>query len=672
MEIRRMTLNMVLVANRGEIAIRILRACHQLGLNSVAIYSDSDREAPFVSLADQAFHLGGSDSRDSYLNVDKILDVAKKAGADAIHPGYGFLAENASFAQRCLDAGLTYIGPSPKIIAEMGSKIKAKAAAEKAGVSVVPGYHSDEQSDKILLAEAAHVGLPLLIKASAGGGGRGMRRVNDLNEFMIRLQLARKEAKSAFGDGAVLLERYIENARHIEVQVLADGSGAALHLYERDCSIQRNHQKLIEEAPAPNLPDEVRTALLEAAVRLTRSINYNSLGTVEFLYDPKAQDFFFIEMNTRLQVEHPVTELVTGIDLVEWQIRIAAGENIPFTQDDITCTGWAMEARVSAEDASNGFCPQTGTLILYNEPTGKNIRIDSGVKLGSLVSHYYDSMLSKVIVNAQDRNSAICLLNRALSNYQIGGVGTNIAFLSSVLATDAFQNAKHHNALISTEWPDGWGAPPVTNKQVMEAAIAFKVSQQAKNKSSPWQLLGAWRITQIAGLMGTTTLHVRYSNRLDYIVSISGHNGSYAITVDKKSVFKICNVRLKKDILSYEINSHRQSISVQINKKIVILYSGSNTYDLKVLTSEQALLGSPDKQAGIGNIVAASMPGLVVEVRVTKGERVEAGQTLIVLEAMKMLQNLTAPRMGVVKSVRHQVGDTVTNKVVLITLEPIN
>ena len=666
-----MSIERVLVANRGEIAVRIIRACHELGLNSVAVYSDEDRGAPFVSLADQAFFIGGSEARDSYINVNSILNAAEQTGADAVHPGYGFLAENAEFAQRCIDAGLTFVGPSPEIIAEMGSKIKAKLAAEKAGILVVPGYHGTDQSDSVMLAEAKCVGLPLLIKASAGGGGRGMRRVYELSDFTNQLHLARKEAEAAFGDGNVLLERFVENARHIEVQILSDGSAPALHLFERDCSIQRNHQKLIEEAPAPNIPASVRAKLLEAAVQLTSVIKYNSVGTVEFIYDLKSEDFYFLEMNTRLQVEHPVTELITGIDLVEWQIRIASGEKIPFVQSDITCSGWAMEARVAAEDAADNFRPQTGTINSYTEPTGKNVRVDSGVEVGSVVSHYYDSMLSKVIVKGSDRNSARRCLSRALSEYKISGVGSNIAFLTDVLSTDAFVDAEHHTGLLSTQWPDGWTAPSVNNRYRMEAVVAFFVSSTnfKNDNKSPWKSLGAWRITEAAGRTGSTTFYVRDAEDVDCVVQISGSGISLFVCLNSETIFELTNIALKEDTLCYEIDGHRRTVSVKTNDQSVILHSGVNSHRFHILTSEKALLVSTVKEESQDGMIAASMPGLIVEVRVSVGDKVEAGQILIVLEAMKLLQNLTAPRDGIVSSVRHKVGDTVDGRVSLVTIK---
>jgi acetyl-CoA carboxylase biotin carboxylase subunit len=666
-----MSIERVLVANRGEIAVRIIRACHELGLNSVAVYSDEDREAPFVSLADQAFLIGGSEARDSYMNADALLNAAKQTGADAVHPGYGFLAENAVFAQRCIDAGLIFVGPSPEIIAEMGSKIQAKLAAEKAGIPVVPGYHGTDQSDSVLLAEAERVGFPLLIKASAGGGGRGMRRVYDLSDFINQLHLARKEAKAAFGDGDVLLERFVESARHIEVQILSDGSAPALHLFERDCSIQRNHQKLIEEAPAPNFPNSVRVKLLEAAVQLTSLIKYNSVGTVEFIYDPKSEDFYFLEMNTRIQVEHPVTELITGIDLVEWQIRVASGEVIPFAQSDITCSGWAMEARIVAEDPADNFRPQTGIINSYTEPTGKNVRVDSGVEAGSVVSHYYDSMLSKVIVKSSDRKSARRNLSRALSEYKISGVRSNIAFLSDVLSTDAFVDAEHHTGLLSAQWPNGWTAPSVDNQDRMEAAVAFFLSNSnLKNENeSPWKSLGAWRITEVAGRTGSTTFYVRDAEDVDCVTQISGSGISLFVCLDAETIYELTNIALKEDILSYEIDGHRRTVSVKVIDQSVILHSGVNIHCLHILTSEQALLGSTVKQENRDGMISASMPGLVVEVRVSVGDKVDAGQILIVLEAMKLLQNLTAPRDGVIASVRHKVGDTVDGRVSLVTLE---
>ena len=668
-----MKLNTVLVANRGEIAIRIIRACHQLGLRSVAVYSDADRDAAYVKMADEALHIGAPEARESYLNIGVLLDAAKRARADAVHPGYGFLAENANFARACREAGLTFVGPASDVIAQMGSKIAAKAAAEQAGVPVVPGYHGADQSDATLSAEAGRVGLPLLIKASAGGGGRGMRRVDDLSNFAQQLSLARKEAGAAFGDASVLLERFIESSRHIEVQILADRHGTVLHLFERDCSIQRNFQKVIEEAPAPNLPEHLRRALLDAAVQLARTIGYDSVGTVEFIYDAGAEEFFFLEMNTRLQVEHPVTEMITGIDLVEWQLRVAGDEKLPFAQDDIRCTGWAVEARVAAEDPSDGFRPQTGVITAYREPLLGNVRIDSGVRKGSRITHHYDSMLAKVIACGRDRSSAIRSLIRALSQYHIGGVGTNAAFLSDILGMELFVRGGHHTGALAAQWPDGWALPAVAARQRAEAALAMLLAQRprgAEAPRSPWHSLGAWRITETVGRAGVATYYLRGPDGGESIAKIAGRDGTFAVTLDGAPAMQMAHAVLVEGLLEYEVDDRRCAVSADVDGRNVTLHPGRGTVNFEVLTAEQALLGGKRDRPGEGNVVAAPMPGLVSEVRVHEGDRVTAGQAVVVLEAMKLLQDLTAPMSGVVASIQHKVGDTVNGGDVLVTITP--
>lgn len=430
----------MLIANRGEIALRIIRACKELGLQTVAVYSDVDRTALHVRLADEAYYLGPAPARESYLNIPKILEVAKKSGAQAVHPGYGFLAENAEFAQACIDEGLVFIGPPPEAIAAMGDKMEARRRMKAAGVPVVPGTDSEaDLRDEDLIAEAHRIGFPVMLKAAAGGGGKGMRIVRSPEELPNAIRLARQEAEAAFGDGRLYLEKLIEQARHIEVQILADAFGKILHLGERECSIQRRHQKLLEEAPSPFVNDDeaFRQRLGEAAVRAAEAVGYVNAGTVEFLVD-KDKNFYFLEMNTRIQVEHPVTEMVTGVDIVKEQIRIARGRPLRYNQQDIRMNGWAIEARINAEDPFNNFLPSTGKILYHSPPTGPGVRVDTGVFTGMEVTPYYDPLLAKLIVWGESRAQAILRLRRALSEYKILGVKTNIPFHQALLSQYRF------------------------------------------------------------------------------------------------------------------------------------------------------------------------------------------------------------------------------------------
>src|SRR5690554_6281450 len=436
------TITSVLVANRGEIARRIFRTAEAMGLNTVAVYSEADAAAPFVQEADRTVCIGPAEAAKSYLDISKIIAAARDQGADAIHPGYGFLSENTELAAACEQAGLRFIGPPASAIAAMGSKSAAKALMEKAGVPLVPGYHGDDQSLEVFQQEAGRVGYPLLIKASAGGGGKGMRIVRDAAELTAQVEAAQREARSSFGDPKLLLERYLETPRHVEVQVLFDQHGKGVYLFDRDCSVQRRHQKIIEEAPAPGIPDEVRRAMGEAAVHCGEAIGYVGAGTVEFLYEPESHEFFFMEMNTRLQVEHPVTEIVTGLDLVEWQIRIADGDPLPWQQHELTCQGHAMEARIYAEDPDNDFLPQTGRLHTLREPVEtETVRVDSGVRQGLAITPWYDPMLAKVIAVGATRDQARANLIQALNHYHTDGVVLNTDYVSRVLEHDEFAAA---------------------------------------------------------------------------------------------------------------------------------------------------------------------------------------------------------------------------------------
>jgi 3-methylcrotonyl-CoA carboxylase alpha subunit len=500
-------MNRILIANRGEIAVRIIRACREMGIPSVAVYSEPDRDAPHVRLANEAVEIGPGPAAESYLRMDRILDAAKATHADAIHPGYGFLSENAAFAQACLDAGITFIGPPPEVIRKLGNKSEAKQAMEEAGVPCVPGYHGTDQSAERLMEEARLLETPLVIKAAAGGGGRGMRVVRDLNEFAVLLDEARREALAAFGDDRILLERYIDRPRHVEFQIFGDRFGNAIHLFERECSIQRRHQKILEESPSPALTPELRAAMAESAVLVAKTAGYVNAGTVEFLVEERPDGghrHYFLEVNARLQVEHPVTETITGLDLVQLQIAVARGEELPLKQAQIQQRGHAIEVRIYAEDPETGFLPSIGPLLAWNPAEGPGVRVDSGVEQNSEVSPYYDPMLAKMIVSGTDRTHAIARLKRALSETQILGVRTNVAYLLAIASNEAFARGATHTSFLSQEL-NGW--TPNSNIP-REAVIAYAIEQMTRaplktvstvqdegDPFSPWHESSAWRNT---------------------------------------------------------------------------------------------------------------------------------------------------------------------------------
>ena len=499
-------LKKILIANRGEIAIRIIRACKELGIQTVAVYSDADQNALFVGQADEAIHIGPAAPKESYLNVEKIIAAAKQASADAIHPGYGFLSENASFAAAVASAGLTFIGPSADSIRAMGDKAESKIRMKEAGVPTVPGYEGLE-NEREFAQTAKEIGYPVLVKAAAGGGGKGMRVVHVENELSEAIESARREALNAFGDERLLIEKYVANAHHVEFQVFGDQHGNIIHLFERECSVQRRHQKIIEETPSPLLTPELREAMGQAAVAAAKSVGYYNAGTVEFIIDPDTSSFYFLEMNTRLQVEHPVTELVTGLDLVHWQIRVAAGEQFPFQQSHFTQRGHAIECRIYAEDPANGFLPSTGKLLQYIEPRGPGIRLDSGFTAGDDVTHFYDPLLAKLIVHAEDREAAIQRMQAALKEFIVHGVVTNVDFLQAVLSHPDFANGK-----VSTHWVEKTmesnGLPfdtqgPLQVLHILAAALADLTIVNRKSSTensndpdpySPWKAASGFRI----------------------------------------------------------------------------------------------------------------------------------------------------------------------------------
>ncbi len=490
----------VLIANRGEIAVRVIRACREAGLSPVAVYSDADRDALHVALADAAYFLGPGAAAESYLCQEKVIAAARQAGADAVHPGYGFLSENTDFAQACLDAGLTWIGPPPDVIRTLGDKGEAKRLMASAGVPVVPGYNGEDQSDARLGQEAQQVGVPLLIKAAAGGGGRGMRVVRELGEFFPLLTEARREAEAAFGDGRVLLEKLIERPHHVEFQIFGYAQGNVVHLFERECSIQRRHQKIIEESPSPILTPRLRERMAAAAVEAGRAAGYVGAGTVEFLVSD--EEFYFLEVNTRLQVEHPVTEMVTGLDLVQWQFQVADGEALPLRQEEVTARGHALEARIYAEDPANGFLPSLGRLAQWLTPSGPGVRVDSGIERGSEVSPFYDPMLAKLIVQGATRAEAVARMERALRTFAVLGVQTNIAYLLAIVRHPQFRAGETTTGFL-TEHFAHWRAPSVPPNDVLLALAAEAMTREERrpaathpmdaDRYSPWRESKGWR-----------------------------------------------------------------------------------------------------------------------------------------------------------------------------------
>ncbi|WP_296762526.1 biotin carboxylase N-terminal domain-containing protein [Sediminimonas sp.] len=657
-----MMIRTLLVANRGEIARRIIRTARGMGIRTVAVYSDADRNAPHVREADAAYRVGPAEAVQSYLDGSKIIETALKAGADAVHPGYGFLSENAGFAEACTTAGLRFVGPPAEVIRLMGSKIEAKGRALAAGVPVVPGYDGADQSDETLCAQAQQIGFPLLVKASAGGGGRGMRVVNDPGDVRAALAAARSEAQAGFGDSTLLLERYVEKARHIEVQVLGDAHGNIVHVFERDCSLQRNHQKVIEEAPAPGLSDELRQAILTSAVQLARFIGYENAGTVEYLLDDDSGDFFFLEMNARLQVEHPVTEAVTGLDLVECQLRVAAGEPLAMQQKDIACRGWAIEARIAAEDPAAGYCPETGTISAYAVPDF--CRTDSGVEAGSVVSHYYDSMLAKVIAHADDRPTAIARLTAGLSEMRLDGVGTNLGFLSDLLRAPTFQEGSHHTGTIAALFPDGW-CPPVASDPLRATAVLARYLSDRSQGADPWHALGAWRSVSVGGRQGTA---VYYLDRQP--VEVRETPDGCGVARAGEAPHRFTHVSVTPGRLVHEQDGQRHAIDYAVQGADVTMQTEAGRFSIRVETGEDAFLAEPHSTAGQANEIRAPMPGLIVELLHKPGTSLRKGDPVVVIEAMKLMQTLAAPCDGVLSETPHQPGETVEKKAILAVFLP--
>ena len=659
----------LLIANRGEIACRIARTAHRLGMRTIAVYSEADRDALHVQSCDEAVCIGPASVRDSYLNIKALIAAAKRTGAEAVHPGYGFLSENAPFAQAVIDAGMVWVGPPPAAIESMGSKSGAKAILEPAGVPMVPGYHGDNQDPDFLLSKAEEIGFPVLIKAVAGGGGRGMRIVEKASDFIKSLETAQREAIGAFGNGTVLLEKYLTKARHVEVQVFADSTGQVVHLFERDCSIQRRHQKVVEEAPAPGLSSATSAAIGQAAVNAASAIDYLGAGTCEFLMDAD-QNFYFIEMNTRLQVEHPVTEWITGTDLVEWQLRVAAGEPLPLSQNDIRLQGHAIEVRLYAEDPSRGFLPQTGKLEVLKFPEHDGfVRVDSGVVEGDEVSPHYDPMIAKLIVRGENRAQAVARLRSALADTQIAGVTTNRAFLHAVARHPAFADGDVHTGFIDQHAADLNVTLPNPSDEVVAAAVLAVLDQRRATAEqqaartddpySPWNSTQGWRLNERVH----ETVQLDW-NEQRYAVEVAYMGREYHMTLPT-SPANTRVVHREPGRLAVEIAGRRFNVGVHVEGQDISVMARRGTYRFALHDPGTAAMG----QDASGGKLTAPMPGKVTKVHVKAGATVKKGAPLLTLEAMKMEHTLNAPADGTVVSLRFGEGDQVDEGVELVAFE---
>jgi 3-methylcrotonyl-CoA carboxylase alpha subunit len=656
----------ILIANRGEIACRVMRTARRMGIATVAVYSEADARSMHVQMADEAVLIGPAPVNESYLRIDRVIEAARQTGAEAVHPGYGFLSENAAFAEACAEAGLVFIGPSPQAIRSMGEKAAAKAIMEKAGVPVVPGYHGEDQSDDVLSRAADEIGYPVLIKAVAGGGGRGMRQVESADKFEAALKSARREAAAAFGDDKVLVEKYLTRPRHIEVQVFGDGTDA-LHLFERDCSIQRRHQKVIEEAPAPGMTHDMRRAMGEAAVAAARAIGYVGAGTVEFIADVSnglsADAFYFMEMNTRLQVEHPVTEMITGQDLVEWQFRLAAGDPLPIRQDDLTIDGHAVEVRIYAENPRKKFFPSTGRLNRLAPPAeGPHLRLDTGVRQGDEVSIYYDPMIAKLIVWDTDRTAALRRLRDGLERYQIAGVANNIEFLAAVASHPSFVSADLDTGFIDRHLGDLVPATGAAPDQAIAAAcldelLRRRAVAQAGDPHSPWSRVDGWRLNDI----GHDEIHFADGERELVVLAQYPAPGVYRLGLPGGDV-DVSGELNGDGSLSVVFGDIRFNASVSHDGTGRTVFIGGRGHHLDRVDP----MAADELDIDEGGQVASPLPGKVVQVLVEAGAEVQKGQPLIIVEAMKMEHTIAAPMDGVIEKVLFAEGDQVEEGVELV------
>jgi 3-methylcrotonyl-CoA carboxylase alpha subunit len=658
----------ILIANRGEIACRVIRTARRMGLRTVAVYSEADARALHVASADEAFCIGPAPAKESYLRGDAILAVAKQSGAQAIHPGYGFLSENEAFAEACESAGIVFIGPPAAAIRAMGSKSAAKAIMQKAKVPLVPGYHGDRQEPDFLQGQADKIGFPILIKASAGGGGKGMRIVERTGDFAAALDSCKREAASAFGDDKVLLERYLRRPRHIEIQVFADRHGHCVHLFERDCSVQRRHQKVLEEAPAPGLSAKRRADMGAAAVAAAKAIGYVGAGTVEFIADPSGT-FHFMEMNTRLQVEHPVTEMITGQDLVEWQIRVAAGEALPLAQDALGIDGHAVEARIYAEDPERDFLPATGTIEHFATPApNRHVRIDTGVRSGDTISPHYDPMIAKLIVWGPDRAGALARMRAALGEFEIVGLTTNVAFLARLVASEAFANAELDTGLIERNHATLFPPAPAASDAVLALATldellrlesaAREHAVASSDPHSPWGDCDGWRLNE-------DNHHVFVFREGERRSAVTVHYRRGLFEFELPHGRRNVSGERSGEMLRVWLDDRSVAARVVRNGRTIDIFQGAERHTLEI---HDPGLHELDAGGGGGGL-AAPMPGKIVAVLVETGATVEKGTPLLILEAMKMEHTIKAPAGGTVKELLYGVGEQVEEGAELLAFE---
>jgi 3-methylcrotonyl-CoA carboxylase alpha subunit len=655
--------NKILIANRGEIACRVARTARLLGVKTVAVYSDADANALHVQMADDAFRIGPPAVAESYLNVEAIIAGARASGAEAIHPGYGFLSENPSFVEAVEAAGITFIGPTAEAIRAMGLKDAAKALMVESGVPIVPGYHGDSDEPAELAAHARRIGYPVLIKARAGGGGKGMRRVDSPEDFVTALESAQREAKSAFGDSRCLIEKYILKSRHIEIQIFGDRHGNVVHLFERDCSLQRRHQKVIEESPAPGMSADMRKKMGEVAVAAAKAIRYSGAGTIEFIADVseglREDRFYFMEMNTRLQVEHPVTESVTGHDLVEWQLRVASGEALPVSQNELSLSGWSFEARLYAEDATKGFLPATGTLRRLSLPD-HIARIDAGVREGDEITPFYDPMIAKLIVHGSSRDHALRLLTSALAQCRVGGSVTNAAFLCNLVRDPCFMRGDVDTGLIERNLTELLAAPVPDAEITAIAAIGLLGLLAQDEQSDPWAALSGFRLWDGVPLH----LQLAQGGRIDEVsVTARGH-GAFSVETSKGMV-DLNGVICNKDEVRVNCGGRTVSVYLLLDGRHASLFTEGRTFDFESLDADD----KADDADATGDNLYSPMPGLVCRIHVRAGQTVRRGDPMVIIDAMKMEHTLIAPRDGTVSDVFVKAGEHVQDGVMLLTLE---
>jgi len=657
----------ILIANRGEIACRVAATARRMAIQTVAVYSDADAGAKHVGACDEAIHIGGSAPKDSYLRWEKIIAAAKATGAEAIHPGYGFLSENEEFAQACGDAGLVFIGPPASAIKAMGLKAESKQLMEKAGVPLVPGYHGSDQDPALLKREADRIGYPVLIKASAGGGGKGMRAVEKSEDFEAALASCKREAINSFGDDAVLVEKYAQRPRHIEIQVFGDSHGNYVYLFERDCSVQRRHQKVLEEAPAPGMTEAMRKQMGEAAVAAARAVNYIGAGTVEFIVEQRpdgTMNFFFMEMNTRLQVEHPVTEAITGLDLVEWQLRVASGEKLPLAQDQLRIHGHAIEARICAESPDNNFLPATGTLHVYGLPPSVSferglVRVDAGVREGDVISPFYDSMIAKLIVHGDTREQALARLDEALAQVHIVGLNTNVQFLRHVVQSHSFAEADLDTALIPREQPVLFHQEKIGLPAAAAAAVALTLlEEQALETADPFSRRDGWRSHGVAMRRFEFEFHGEPAKaELTYL-----HDGALRLAVGGEEGLLV--LAREGQAVTLAFGGKRLTARLYRRGETVHVFARQGASQITVID----LLAHAGEAHGEAGRLTAPMPGKVVSFAVKAGDKVSKGQALAVMEAMKMEHTIAAPADGVVQELLYAPGDQVTEGAELLKM----